>query len=173
MFWLEIILLGLLFFIVYKYQRDWVPVRPSFYQKGELVKIGHRGASALAPENTVASFTKAVETGMNGIELDVQYSADKQLVVYHNWDLKALNGSIKLIINMSYSEIQELSQNDDENNKIPLFREVLNVLSKKCIIVVEIKSIHYFNTGLEKNVLEIIKEFKLLFMSLYLHSYIL
>jgi len=159
MFWLEIILLGLLFFIVYKYQRDWIPVRPSFYQKGELVKIGHRGASALAHENTVASFIKAVETGMMGVELDVQYSADKQLVVFHDWELKTLNSSDKIIEKIPYSEIEKISLNDNENNKIPLFREVLNVLSKKCIIVVEIKSIHYFNTGLEKNVLEIIKEF--------------
>ena len=159
MFWLEIILLGLLFFIVYKYQRDWVPVRPSFYQKGELVKIGHRGASALAHENTVASFIKAVETGMTGVEMDVQYSADKQLVVFHDWELKNWNGYTKKIETMPYSEIQKISLHYDDNNKISLFREVLNVLSKKCIIVVEIKSIHYFNTGLEKNVLEIIKEF--------------
>ena len=60
---------------------------------------------------------------------------------------------------MPYSEIKKISLYDDDKNKIPLFREVLNVLSKKCTIVVEIKSIHYFNTGLEKNVLEIIKEF--------------
>ena len=128
MFWLEIILLGLLFFIVYKYQRDWIPVRPSFYQKGELVKIGHRGASALAPENTVASFTKAVETGMNGIELDVQFSADKQLVVYHNWDIEYNSGKIELIENLTYSDIQKISLNGNEKNKIPLFTEVLDKL---------------------------------------------
>ena len=157
--WLEIISLGLLILGVYKYQKNWVPVHPSFYQTGELVKIGHRGASALAPENTVASFTRAVETGIMGVELDVQYSADKQLVVFHDWELKTLNSSDKIIEKIPYSEIEKISLNDNENNKIPLFREVLNVLSKKCIIVVEIKSIHFFNTGIEKNVLEIIKEF--------------
>ena len=161
MFWLEIILLGLLFFIVYKYQRDWVPVRPSFYQKGELVKIGHRGAPALTPENTIASFTKAVETGMNGVELDVQYSADKQLVVFHDWELKTFNSSDKIIEKIPYSEIEKISLNDNENNKIPLFREVLNVLSKKCIIVVEIKSVHFLNAGIEKNVLDIMHNYGL------------
>ena len=157
--WFEIIIFVFLFMGVYKYQKNWMPVYPSFFTEAKLIKIGHRGASALAPENTVASFTKAVETGMNGIELDVQYSADKQMVVYHNWDLKALNGSIKLIKNMPYSEIQELSQNDDENNKIPLLGEVLDVLSKKCIIVVEIKSTHILNTVIEKNVLDIIHNY--------------
>ena len=156
MFWLEIILLGLLFFIVYKYQRDWVPVRPSFYQKGELVKIGHRGASALAHENTVASFIKAVETGMTGVELDVQYSADKQLVVFHDWELKNWNGYTKKIETMPYSEIKEISLNEDEIFKIPLLEEVLNVLSKNCIINIEIKSGYILNTGIEKNVLNIL-----------------
>ena len=155
----EIILFALLFIGVYKYQRNWKPVYPLFYTNGELIKIGHRGAPALAHENTLASFTKAVETGMNGVELDVQYSADKQLVVFHDWDLKTLNGSDKIIEKMPYSEIEKTSLHDDDDNKIPLFREVLNVLSKKCIIVVEIKSVHFLNAGIEKNVLEIIKEF--------------
>ena len=155
----EIILFALLFIGVYKYQRNWKPVYPLFYTNGELIKIGHRGAPALAHENTLASFTKAVETGMNGVELDVQYSADKQLVVFHDWELKNWNGYTKKIETMPYSEIQKISLHDDDNNKIPLFREVLNVLSKKCIIVVEIKSVHFLNAGIEKNVLEIIKEF--------------
>jgi len=72
--------------------------------------------------------------------------------------LKTLNGSDKIIEKMPYSEIEKTSLHDDDN-KIPLFREVLNVLSKKCIIVVEIKSVHFLNAGIEKNVLEIIKEF--------------
>lgn len=128
-----------------------------FYTRGELIKIGHRGAPALAHENTLASFTKAVETGMNGVELDVQYSADKQLVVFHDWELKSLNGYDNIIEKMPYSEIEKISL--DDNNKIPLFGEVLNILSKKCIIVVEIKSAHILNTGIEKHVLEFIKEF--------------
>ena len=88
----EIILFALLFIGVYKYQRNWKPVYPLFYKNGKLIKIGHRGVPALAHENTIASFTKAVETGMNGIELDVQFSADKQLVVYHNWDIEYNSG---------------------------------------------------------------------------------
>ena len=96
----EIILFALLFIGVYKYQRNWKPVYPLFYTNGELIKIGHRGAPALAPENTLASFRKAVETGMNGIELDDQYSADKKLVVYHNWDLRTLNCSNKFFCSL-------------------------------------------------------------------------
>ena len=159
MIWLEIFLIALLIIYLSVYKKNWTPKQPTFYAKGKLIKIGHRGVPSLSHENTLASFSKAIEIGMNGIELDVQYSADKQLVVFHDWELKTLNSSDKIIEKMPYSEIEKISLNDNENNKIPLFREVLNVLSKKCIIIVEIKSIHFFNTGIEKNVLEIIQEF--------------
>lgn len=50
--------------------------------------IAHRGASGLRPENTTAAFRKALEIGVAGIELDVQLSADGQIVVYHDLRLK-------------------------------------------------------------------------------------
>jgi glycerophosphoryl diester phosphodiesterase len=50
--------------------------------------IGHRGAAGLAPENTLAAFSKALEIGVDGVELDVQLSADGIAVVYHDFRLK-------------------------------------------------------------------------------------
>jgi len=46
--------------------------------------IGHRGASSSAPENTMASFRAAIELGADGIEFDVQQTADGYLVVIHD-----------------------------------------------------------------------------------------
>jgi glycerophosphoryl diester phosphodiesterase len=46
--------------------------------------IGHRGARSLAPENTLAAFRKAWDIGADGIEVDVQVSADGQLVIHHD-----------------------------------------------------------------------------------------
>ena len=48
------------------------------------VNYAHRGASAYAPENTMAAFEKAVEMGADGIELDVQLTKDGELVVIHD-----------------------------------------------------------------------------------------
>ena len=45
--------------------------------------IGHRGASAEAPENTIAAFELALAQGADGVELDVQLAADGALVVIH------------------------------------------------------------------------------------------
>ena len=49
--------------------------------------IGHRGAAGRAPENTLAAFSKAIEIGVDGVELDVQLSADGIAVVHHDFQL--------------------------------------------------------------------------------------
>lgn len=49
--------------------------------------IGHRGAAGLAPENTLASFSRACAVGVSGIELDVHLSADGVVVVHHDYAL--------------------------------------------------------------------------------------
>jgi glycerophosphoryl diester phosphodiesterase len=49
--------------------------------------LGHRGASAVAPENTVAAFVRARELGADGVELDVRRSADGVLVVHHDAEI--------------------------------------------------------------------------------------
>ena len=46
--------------------------------------IGHRGAAAYAPENTLPSFEHAVEVGADGVELDLHCTADGHLVVIHD-----------------------------------------------------------------------------------------
>lgn len=49
--------------------------------------IAHRGYSSLYPENTMHAFKEAVATGADGIELDVQLSADGELMIYHDNDI--------------------------------------------------------------------------------------
>ena len=51
---------------------------------GVTLVIAHRGASAQAPENTVAAFELAVRLGAEGIELDVRRTADDELVIHHD-----------------------------------------------------------------------------------------
>jgi glycerophosphoryl diester phosphodiesterase len=51
---------------------------------GRFLRVGHRGARGLAPENTLAGFRRAVETGVDMVELDVQLSRDGEVVVIHD-----------------------------------------------------------------------------------------
>ena len=54
--------------------------------------IAHRGASNLAPENTLASFRLAKELGADGIECDVQLTKDHKLVIAHDFFTDAHTG---------------------------------------------------------------------------------
>jgi hypothetical protein len=57
-------------------------------QQFVMLRIGHRGARAYEPENTLRSFKKAVEMGVDAVELDVRKTKDGQLVVIHDADVK-------------------------------------------------------------------------------------
>jgi glycerophosphoryl diester phosphodiesterase len=54
--------------------------------------IAHRGASALAVENTLAAFAAAAAAGADGVELDVRLCATGEVVVFHDADLRRLAG---------------------------------------------------------------------------------
>jgi glycerophosphoryl diester phosphodiesterase len=68
---------------------------------GRPLVLGHRGASAAAPENTVAAFTRARELGADGVELDVRRSADGVLVVHHDPEVPRVG----LIASTSYAQL--------------------------------------------------------------------
>ena len=58
--------------------------------------LGHRGASAVAPENTVAAFARARELGADGVELDVRRSADGVLIVHHDPEIAGVGALAEL-----------------------------------------------------------------------------
>lgn len=60
----------------------------------DFLRIGHRGAAAECPENTLASFARAIELGADMIECDLQLTGDGAVVVFHDWTLeRTTNGS--------------------------------------------------------------------------------
>src|SRR5689334_18596174 len=59
------------------------PERPGLPCAMTLV-LAHRGANRVEPENTVAAFTRALELGADGVELDVHRTADGGIVVHHD-----------------------------------------------------------------------------------------
>lgn len=71
--------------------------------------IAHRGASELAPENTIAAFQKAIEDNAEGIEFDVQFSKDKIPMVFHDQDLKRIAERDELVKNLTSSELQKVN----------------------------------------------------------------
>ena len=103
--------------------------------------IAHRGLfdnTGDAPENTIPAFKKAADAGY-GIELDVQLTMDKHIVVTHDYDLKRICNTDKLVNNLSYQELRQYKI-FNSNELIPLFSEVLKVIDGKVPLLVEIKA---------------------------------
>ena len=85
----------------------------------------HRGASALAPENTLAAFELAKEAGADGIELDVQLDRDGTVVVFHDHDLQRLCDRPGSIDTLSASERKALRVRGE---CVPTLAEVFDML---------------------------------------------
>lgn len=90
-----------------------------------------------APENSMAAFKLAVEKGY-GIELDVQLTKDKVAVVHHDYDLIRSCGVDKKVADMEYEELKEFGLFQSEE-RIPTFREVLDLVQGKVPLIVELK----------------------------------
>lgn len=105
----------------------------------ENVFIAHRGLfnNDDIPENTIASFSKAVENGY-GIELDVQLTTDNKLVVFHDESLNRMTGVDLVLHECSYEEIKNIKLLDTQLT-IPLFEDVLKLLKPDTPLIIEIK----------------------------------
>ena len=143
----------------YSFLKKWNPCRPDFYPTDEIIKIGHRGAPKLSPENTLESFKKAFEAGIKGIELDVQLSRDGELVVFHDWELQNITGSPEKINNMDYLRIKDISQKN--NCPIPLLGDVLKICPNGKFINIEIKCNNFSNSPLVKKLARVIYQYKI------------
>jgi glycerophosphoryl diester phosphodiesterase len=117
------------------------------YAQNEVAIVGHRGASFLAPENTLASYNLAWELDVVAAECDIMLTKDKQVILFHDKKGKRLTGVDFEVKEVNYSEIKQLSINLKETNlqkysgeKIPLLSEVLSSLPEGRTLVIEIKT---------------------------------
>jgi len=114
-----------------------------------MLRIGHRGARAYAPENTITSFKKAIEIGVDAVELDIRRTKDNQIIVIHDADVKRTTDGKGLVNELTLKEIKGFSAEGSE--KIPTLQETLDFLDKKVKVFVELKE-----TGIEEQVLSIV-----------------
>ena len=70
--------------------------------------IGHRGASAVAPENTIAAFREAIAVGADGIEFDVRLTRDGIPVVIHDSTLRRTGGLPHRVADLTWAEIKKV-----------------------------------------------------------------
>ena len=101
-------------------------------------KIGHRGACGHAPENTLASMRSALELSVHGFEFDIQLSKNGDPVVIHDDTLERTTNGKGLVSDCTLAELQELDAGNGE--KIPSFRDVIELVDKRCRLFIELKA---------------------------------
>ncbi len=110
--------------------------------------FAHRGASAVAPENTLPAFEKALDLGADGIELDVQATADGELVVLHDFSLERSTSGVGLLRNHTLAQLAGIDagihfSQSFANTPIPTLEQVFDLVGDRCIVNVEIKNMDW------------------------------
>lgn len=125
--------------------------------------LGHRGAMARAPENTLGAFRAAIDDGGDGVELDVQLTADAVPVVLHDDTLDRTTTLRGHPIRFEASELDACDAGswfpgwtDDE--KVPRLAEVFQLLPASSVVNVELKGPTPLTLGLERRTLEVIRD---------------
>ena len=104
------------------------------------LSIGHRGAKGYVAENTYASISKAIQLGVDGIEIDVFKCASGELVLFHDKDLKELTGESGLIENLTIKELEQFLVLG--KYKIPTLKDVLTRIEKPLFVNIELKGLN-------------------------------
>lgn len=105
--------------------------------------IAHRGASSVAPENTMPAFVQALELGSDAVEMDLKFSRDEALIVHHDQTLdRTTNGSGK-VSEAEWVELKKLDAGSYHGQafagvRIPLLEEVFDELGDKLLYNLEL-----------------------------------
>jgi len=126
--------------------------------------MGHRGAAALEPENTLLSIARAMEIGVDAVEIDVRLSKDKEIVVIHDSTVDRTTNGTGPVSSYALKEIKNLDAGKGE--KIPTLDEVVDFIGNKVKLVIELKE-----EGTERKVVELIKRKKNLDDNVYVISF--
>ncbi len=125
--------------------------------------LAHRGASAHAPENTLAAFSLAADQQADGIELDAKLTHDGEIVVMHDATVDRTTDGCGRVSDLTLSEIKSLDAGSNfgpqfTKESVPLLAEVFETVSQCLIINVELTNYTSQNDGLESKVIALIKQ---------------
>jgi glycerophosphoryl diester phosphodiesterase len=106
--------------------------------------IGHRGASAHAPENTLAAIQLAWAQGVAGVEIDVHLTKDNRLVAIHDETLDRFANNDSRVDSLTFDELQQIdvgSWKDPKwaNQRVPSLASVIQTIPPGKKLLVEVK----------------------------------
>jgi len=123
--------------------------------ENDILIIGHRGASAIAPPNTLKAFEMAIELKADYAEFDIHITKDGEIVIIHDSDTFDATGVKRFIKDMTLDQVKCLDAGEGE--KIPTLQELISIARGKLGLQIEIKS-----TNLLDKLIKILKEENLL-----------
>ena len=128
----------------------------------EVEITAHRGASAVAPENTLASVRQAIVDGTDWVEIDVQESKDGVVMVAHDSDLKKVAGNAIKIWEGTAEELRSIDIGSYfdakfQNERMPTLSEVLDACKDKVRLNIELKYYGH-DQNLEQKVVDLVEE---------------
>lgn len=127
--------------------------------------IAHRGASSECQENTIAAVKRALEIGVDAVEVDVMLSKEKRLVVRHD-DLIRKNGEWRYVHELTFNEIRSIDLGGME--RTPDLESVFKAVDGQCALVLDIK--HYGTAPLLADFLRRHRDGSEVHVTSFLHS---
>lgn len=135
-YWLALVLAVVLFLTNTDQKRGVNTIKP--------LVIAHRGASSLAPENTMAAIDAALKLGVDALEIDIHLSQDGHLVVLHDDTVTRTTSGSGKVRNLTLEQLQELDAGSwfgtrFQGERIPTLRQVLEAVQDKAVLLIELK----------------------------------
>lgn len=125
--------------------------------------FAHRGASAYAPENTLAAFELAARQGARAIEFDVKLTSDRKVIIIHDQTLDRTTNGTGLVVKKPLAALRELDAGswksaEFRGEKIPLLDEVLEAVGNKLLLNIELTNYTTPFDGLLTEVAALVKK---------------
>jgi glycerophosphoryl diester phosphodiesterase len=128
--------------------------------------LGHRGACAHAPENTLAAFRMAMEEGADGIELDAHLTRDGEVVVMHDENVERTTNGHGRLSQLTMEEVRRLDAgirygDQFSGEHVPTLAGVFEALGDEPVYDLELKNLTNPANGLERKVVDLVRRYGL------------
>jgi glycerophosphoryl diester phosphodiesterase len=136
-------------------------------QAGRMLCVGHRGAKGHTPENTFASFNRAMELGADVVETDVHLSRDGEVVVIHDHTVDRTTNGNGFVKDLSLAELKQLDAGawfDSKHigERIPTLAELLEWAKERVPVAIEVKNGPIYYPGIADKIVRLLRDFNML-----------
>jgi glycerophosphoryl diester phosphodiesterase len=128
-----------------------------------MMRVGHRGARGHAPENTMASFQKGADMGVDAVETDVQLSKDGEVVLIHDYTVDRTTDGRGFVKDMTLAELKKLDAGSwydptYAGERIPILADLLVWAKDRVGVALEIKNGPIYYPGIAEKTTRLVRQ---------------